>query len=158
VLGGGRSGKSRFAESLLGDAAAVDYVATATHHAHDAEWAARIAAHRARRPAHWQTLETCDVAAVLRSDGPALLVDSITLWLARRIDEAFATEVDELCTAWAATRRDVVAVSDEVGNGVVPETETGRRFRDELGLVNQRLAATADEVHLVVAGVPLRLR
>jgi adenosylcobinamide kinase/adenosylcobinamide-phosphate guanylyltransferase len=159
VLGGSRSGKSRFAESLLADAEAVDYVATAAVLPDDAEWTARIAAHRARRPAHWHTVETTDVAAVLRRRGPAVLVDSVTLWLAAALDAAdLAARTDTLCAAWAESSRRVVAVSDEVGSGVVPETPAGRRFRDALGLLNQRLATTADEVHLVVAGLPLRLR
>lgn len=159
VLGGNRSGKSRFAESLLADADEVEYLATATARPDDAEWTARIAAHQARRPAHWRTLETSDVAAALRRPGPAILVDSVSLWLAAALDAVdLAARTDDLCAAWAATERRVVAVSDEVGSGVVPETIAGRRFRDELGLLNQRLAATADEVQLVVAGLPLRLR
>jgi len=159
VLGGSRSGKSRFAESLLADADAVEYVATAAEHGDDAEWTARIAAHRARRPAHWTTLETADVAAVLLGAGPPVLVDSITLWVAHTLERGDVDAgVDALCAAWEQTGRRVVAVSDEVGSGVVPETAAGRRFRDALGLLNQRLADTADEVHLVVAGIPLRLR
>lgn len=158
VLGGSRSGKSLFAESLLADAAAVDYVATGAALPDDAEWTHRIAAHRSRRPAHWQTVETMDVAAVLRNAGPSALVESITLWVARAMDDNLDRRVDDLCASWAATSRTVVAVTDEVGSGVVPETAAGRRFRDALGLVNQRLAAAADEVHLVVAGIPLRLR
>lgn len=159
VLGGNRSGKSAFAESLLAAAAEVTYLATALPRPDDPEWAARVAAHRARRPAGWATLETLDVAAVLRCAGPPVLVDSITLWVAATMDAADAQRrVDELCAAWTSAARDVVAVSDEVGSGVVPATAEGRRFRDLLGLVNQRLAATADGVHLVVAGLPLRLK
>jgi adenosylcobinamide kinase/adenosylcobinamide-phosphate guanylyltransferase len=159
VLGGARSGKSTFAESLLADAQDVDYVATAAERPDDPEWTARIAAHRARRPAGWRTVETADVAALLRHGGPPVLVDSITLWLAAAMDDPdLDRRADELCAAWTDTPRFVVAVSDEVGNGVVPETEPGRRFRDALGLLNQRFAAAADEVHLVVAGIPLRLR
>jgi adenosylcobinamide kinase / adenosylcobinamide-phosphate guanylyltransferase len=159
VLGGSRSGKSRFAESLLADADTVDYLATAATRPDDAEWTTRIAAHRARRPAHWQTIETTDVAAELRRTGPAVLIDSVTLWLGAALEQAdLDVHTEELCAAWAATTRQVVGVSDEVGSGVVPSTAAGRRFRDELGLLNQRLAATADEVHLVVAGLPLRLR
>jgi adenosylcobinamide kinase/adenosylcobinamide-phosphate guanylyltransferase len=158
VLGGARSGKSRFAESLLADHPAVDYVATAAARPDDAEWTHRIAEHRARRPAHWTTLETADLAGVLRRNGPAVLVDSVTLWVGRTREDALDEQADELCAAWAETSRAAVLVSDEVGSGVVPATDSGRRFRDELGLLNQRLAATADEVHLVVAGLPLRLR
>lgn len=157
VLGGARSGKSQFAESLLADADAVDYVATAIERPDDPEWQQRIAVHRARRAAHWTTLQTTDVAAILRRAGPPVLVDSITLWLAQAI-EAGEVPVNDLCVAWSETARRAVVVSDEVGSGVVPASESGRRFRDALGLLNQRLAAVADEVHLVVAGHPLRLR
>jgi adenosylcobinamide kinase / adenosylcobinamide-phosphate guanylyltransferase len=168
VLGGSRSGKSGFAEALLAGEPSVDYLATAAGRPGDDEWAARIALHRVRRPAGWRTIETADVAAALEADGPALLVDSITTWLARTMDDCGgwdetpsaepAARVDALCAAWAGTRRRVVAVSDEVGSGIIPPTESGRRFRDALGLLNQRLAAAADEVQLVVAGLPLRLR
>jgi adenosylcobinamide kinase / adenosylcobinamide-phosphate guanylyltransferase len=156
VLGGSRSGKSAFAESLLADARAVEYVATAQADPGDAEWAARIAAHRARRPPHWSTLETSDVAGVLRRNGGPVLIDSITLWLSAAFDDPGRT--DDVCAAWRASARRVVAVSDEVGSGVVPASDAGRRFRDALGLLNQRLAAGADEVHLVVAGLALRLK
>lgn len=171
MLGGSRSGKSDFAESLLASAASIEYVATgstADDRPDDTEWVDRIAAHRARRPASWRTTETMDVVAVLGVAGPPVLIDSITTWLARTMDEcgswddgsagALDDRVDGLCAAWAATSRSVVAVSDEVGSGIVPATESGRRFRDALGLLNQRLAAAADEVYLVVAGLPLRLR
>jgi adenosylcobinamide kinase/adenosylcobinamide-phosphate guanylyltransferase len=156
VLGGSRSGKSAFAESLLAGEPAVEYVATALADPRDAEWTARIAAHRAGRPPHWSTLETSDVAEVLRRDGVAVLIDSITLWLSAGLDDP--ARVDALCGAWGASARRVVAVSDEVGSGVVPATDTGRLFRDALGVLNQRLAAAADDVHLVVAGLPLRLK
>jgi len=156
VLGGGRSGKSAFAESLLAGVPAVEYVATAMADPGDVEWTARIAAHRARRPQRWSTLETSDIAGVLRRDGVPVLIDSITLWLSADLDDP--GRVDDLCTAWHASARRVVAVSDEVGSGVVPASEAGRRFRDALGLLNQRLAAAADDVHLVVAGLSLRLK
>jgi adenosylcobinamide kinase/adenosylcobinamide-phosphate guanylyltransferase len=156
VLGGSRSGKSAFAESLLADAPAVEYVATGVPVPGDAEWTARIAAHRARRPPRWSTLETSDLAGVLRRDGRPVLIDSITLWLAAGPDDP--ARIDDLCAAWRASARRVVAVSDEVGSGVVPASDAGRRFRDALGLLNQRLAAAADDVHLVVAGLPMRLK
>jgi adenosylcobinamide kinase/adenosylcobinamide-phosphate guanylyltransferase len=169
VLGGARSGKSGFAESLLAGVLDVEYVATGVSSSDDAEWAQRIAAHRARRPNGWTVTETGDVAAVLSVDGPPVLVDSITAWLARTMDDCACWDAAELpadyieraallCSQWARTSRRVVVVSDEVGLGVVPDTNAGRLFRDELGALNQRLAAAADEVHLVVAGIPLRLR
>lgn len=169
VLGGSRSGKSHFAESLFADAARADYLATAAPHAADAEWMERVRVHRERRGDRWRTLETGDAASVLESDGPPVLVESVTSWLARAMDQCGCWTADEkqgeldsrvarLVAAWAGTSRVAVAVSDEVGLGIVPDTASGRRFRDTLGLLNQRLAATADEVHLVVAGVPLQLR
>jgi adenosylcobinamide kinase / adenosylcobinamide-phosphate guanylyltransferase len=168
VLGGSRSGKSAYAEALLSPEPAVDYVATAVADPADAEWTDRITAHQERRPKTWRTVETGDVAMVLVADGPAVLVDSITTWLARAMDECHAwsgrpstrlpERIDELLDAWRLVDRRAVLVSDEVGLGIVPDTPAGRLFRDELGTLNQRLAAEADEVVLVVAGVPLRLR
>jgi adenosylcobinamide kinase/adenosylcobinamide-phosphate guanylyltransferase len=170
VVGGARSGKSAHAEALLAGEPVVDYVATALRDPADAEWAERIARHRKRRPAHWNTIETHDLAAVLATDGPATLVDSMTAWLTAAMDaagtwhgsgdaaERLAHDVDRTVGAWAATPRCVVAVSDEVGSGVVPATPSGRLFRDALGLLNQRLAAGADEVWLVTVGIAQKLR
>jgi histidinol-phosphate aminotransferase len=173
VLGGSRSGKSRHAEQLLADAAPVTYVATAQGNPADAEWTARIERHRTRRPAGWATAETTDPAKLIhQAAGGALLIDSVTTWLARVMDDCgcwsevmpedadlrLANAVDTLVGAWTAAAVTVVAVSDEVGSGVVPGTASGRRFRDALGELNQRLAATADEVWLVTAGIPGRLR
>ena len=168
VLGGSRSGKSAFAESLVADRADVTYLATSQGSSDDAEWAARVAAHRARRPDGWTTLETTAPSDLIR--GGAVLVDSVTTWVAALMDETgiwtedpgsaerLAGRCDALVNAWAMTPADVVAVSDEVGLGVVPETRSGRLFRDVLGEVNQRLAGTADAVWFVVAGLPQRLR
>jgi adenosylcobinamide kinase/adenosylcobinamide-phosphate guanylyltransferase len=169
VLGGARSGKSAHAESLVTGRDDVVYLAASSPPAPgDAEWAARVAAHRARRPATWSTLETTAPSAMLR--GGTVLVDSITTWVAALMDETgvwqdlpgsvarLAGRCDALVNAWAMTPAHVVAVSDEVGLGVVPETRSGRLFRDTLGEVNQRLAGTADEVWFVVAGLPQRLR
>jgi adenosylcobinamide kinase / adenosylcobinamide-phosphate guanylyltransferase len=169
VLGGSRSGKSAHAESLVADRPDVTYLATSPPaRDDDAEWAARLAAHRARRPAAWTTVETTAPSELLR--GGTVLVDSITTWVAALMDETgvwtgepgaterLAGRCDALVNAWAMTPAHVVAVSDEVGLGVVPETSSGRLFRDTLGEVNQRLAGTADEVWFVVAGLPQRLR
>jgi adenosylcobinamide kinase/adenosylcobinamide-phosphate guanylyltransferase len=87
-----------------------------------------------------------------------VLIDSVTTWAAASLDSDVDERIDALCAAWAATQRRVVAVSDEVGSGVVPASADGRRFRDLLGGLNQRLAAVADDVHLVVAGLPVRLK
>ncbi|MGY1744166.1 bifunctional adenosylcobinamide kinase/adenosylcobinamide-phosphate guanylyltransferase [Blastococcus sp. SYSU D00695] len=168
VLGGSRSGKSAHAESLVAGRPGVVYLAASAPVPGDAEWAERIAAHRARRPGSWTTLETTAPADLVRPG--TVLVDSVTTWVAALMDEAgvwtdepgsagrLARGCDALVEAWATTPAHVVAVSDEVGLGVVPETRSGRLFRDTLGAVNQRLAATADEVWFVVAGLPQRLR
>jgi adenosylcobinamide kinase/adenosylcobinamide-phosphate guanylyltransferase len=169
VLGGTRSGKSRHAEDLLPADAPVRYVATARRRADDAEWSARIDVHRARRPPAWTTLEDADVAEVVRGGGGPLLVDDLATWLTGVLDDAGAweapavppavgTAVDDLVAAVAAASGRVVLVSAEVGLGVVPGTRAGRLFRDELGALNAALAAVCDEVVLLVAGLPLRLK
>ena len=171
VLGGARSGKSSCAERMLRSVAAVDYVACGpAPTADDPEWADRVARHRARRPATWETLETTDVAAVLQRPGSPVLLDCLTTWLARVMDEcrvwdggtgadtALSARIGELLAAWTTTPRRVVAVSNEAGSGIVPATPSGRRFRDELGVLNMRVAAAADRVWLVTAGIPKRLR
>lgn len=159
VLGGARSGKSVEAERRLAAEPAVTYVATAAHRPDDVEWATRIAQHRARRPASWRTIETDDPVGALRTEPGPLLVDCVSLWLGAQLDQPDLTDrVDKLVAAWRSTAAYVVAVSNEVGSGVVPAYESGRRFRDELGRLNARLAAEADEVWLVTAGLPTRLR
>ncbi|GAA5120045.1 bifunctional adenosylcobinamide kinase/adenosylcobinamide-phosphate guanylyltransferase [Pseudonocardia adelaidensis] len=169
VLGGTRSGKSAHAEGMLPADAPVRYLATARRRPDDVEWSARIDAHRARRPPSWATLEDADVAAVVRAGGGPLLVDDLATWLTGVLDDAGAwdapavppavgTAVDELVAAVAAAPGRVVLVSAEVGLGVVPGTRAGRLFRDELGALNAALAAVCDEVTLLVAGLPLRLK
>jgi adenosylcobinamide kinase/adenosylcobinamide-phosphate guanylyltransferase len=170
VLGGARSGKSSYAERLLGREPDVDYVACGALPDDDAEWADRIALHRARRPASWRTLETVDLSAVLGHRGPPVLVDCLTTWLARTMDDCgvwaeepgadqrLAAAVDDVVTAWTRSKRRVIAVSNEVGSGIVPATPSGRRFRDDLGVLNARIAAGSDRVWLVTAGLPQRLR
>ncbi|WGX99069.1 bifunctional adenosylcobinamide kinase/adenosylcobinamide-phosphate guanylyltransferase [Nocardioides sp. L-11A] len=169
VTGGVRSGKSRHAESLLADAPSVTYVAAGPAY-DDADWAARIAVHRARRPVTWSTAETRDVAGVLgAADGP-VLVDCLGTWLTGVIDdaglwEAAAGEIethvlghlDALLAAVTGTGLPVVLVTNEVGLGVVPAHRSARLFRDLLGTINQRVAAVCDEVHLVIAGRVLKL-
>jgi adenosylcobinamide kinase / adenosylcobinamide-phosphate guanylyltransferase len=172
VLGGARSGKSVTAERLLAVRDQVEYVATgATPDAADPDWADRVRLHRQRRPAHWTTLETLDLECVLAGPGAApVLVDCLSTWLARVMDQAglwddqpgadesLARRVDGLLDAWRSTRRHVVAVSNEVGSGVVPGTASGVRFRDELGILNARVAAECEQVWLCTAGIARRLR
>jgi adenosylcobinamide kinase/adenosylcobinamide-phosphate guanylyltransferase len=168
VLGGARSGKSAHAEQLLAAEPAVHYVATAPPRDGDADWQRRVQAHVDRRPASWRTTETGDVAEVLRTVDEPLLVDDLGLWLVRRLDDADGWEgavpaaveqsCDDLVHAWACRRGRAVLVAPEVGAGVVPETASGRRFRDLLGSLTARLAAESDDVVQVVAGLPRSLR
>jgi adenosylcobinamide kinase / adenosylcobinamide-phosphate guanylyltransferase len=171
VLGGARSGKSRHAELRLAAEPRVTYLAAGPYlagaqPASDPDWAERVAAHRSRRPAWWQTVETTDAAAALRATPGALLFDGAGTWLAAVMTMQqqrssapgmIAAKIDELVEAWRQAPCRVVAVSDEVGSGVHPPTEAGRLFRDHLGWLNQRLAAESDEAVLVVAGRPLTL-
>ena len=133
------------------------YVATAE--AGDDEMAARIKAHRARRGAEWRTVEAPrDLAAALAACGRMpVLIDCLTLWLSNLMlaEADIDAEVERLETVLAAAAAPVVMVANEVGSGIVPEHPLGRRFRDLQGTLNQRLAARADRVVLMVAGLPL---
>lgn len=171
VLGGARSGKSAHAEGLLPDIAA-DYLATARRDPADPEWEQRIAAHVARRPTGWRTVEPDDLVAALRAAPPdrPVLVDDVATWLTVELDDAGAwnggpdalrtvrRRTAALVDAVAGCPARLVLVSAEVGLGVVPATRAGRLFRDELGSLNARLADACDAVVLLVAGLPLRLR
>ena len=156
VLGGARSGKSAVAEKLVARALPpVTYVATA-HVGEDADLAARVEAHRARRPSWWQTAEVGpELPAVVRALDGTLLIDALGPWVAATAD--FAVDAGALCDALVERRGDAVVVSEEVGLGVHPSSELGRRFRDVLGELNQAVAAVADEVLFVVAGRVLPL-
>jgi adenosylcobinamide kinase/adenosylcobinamide-phosphate guanylyltransferase len=155
VLGGARSGKSTVAERRAGDGP-VTYVATFLGGADDKDMAARVLAHQARRPSTWTTVETGDLPAAVRGAEPGtLLIDSLTTWVAGAT--GFAVDAAGLCLAMGSHDGDVIVVSDEVGLGVHPSSEDGRRFRDALGMVNQAVSAVADEALLVVAGRVLRL-
>ncbi len=179
VLGGARSGKSVTAERLLSRRDEVDYVATGPlpDAVADPEWADRVRLHQQRRPAHWTTLETLELERVLTGAGPTgatldvpVLMDCLSTWLAGVMAESglwegatgagkkVAERVDGLVDAWRSTRRHVVAVSNEVGSGVVPATAPGVRFRDELGVLNARIAAECEQVWLCTAGIARRLR
>jgi adenosyl cobinamide kinase/adenosyl cobinamide phosphate guanylyltransferase len=155
VLGGTASGKSTVAERLAG-ALTDEVVYIATGVATDEEMAARIAAHKLRRPPSWSTVESDDLPGAVR-DLPArpALIDSLGTWVAHTPD--FDVDVDGLVAALRSRTSPTVVVSDEVGLGVHPETEVGRRFRDVLGGVNRAVGDVADEVLLVVAGRILRL-
>ncbi len=172
VTGGVRSGKSRIAEELLATAPAVTYVAPGPipDRQLDPEWADRIDAHRARRPANWSTIETFDLAAALGSAPGAVLIDCLGTWVTAVVDQLgtwdeplarwthrFDDHLDALIEAWRSASGPLVAVTNEVGWSVVPEHRSGRTFRDLLGITNQRIAAVSDDVLLVVAGRVLRL-
>jgi len=169
VLGGARSGKSRHAQALIGDREAI-YVATARR-TRDREMSGRIARHRIDRPSSWTTIEEPEsLARVVRTAAPMevpIIVECVTLWLSnlfereshtppQRQQDILMAAVREL--AEACQLREVVAVSNEVGGGIVPTTRVGRRFRDLQGWANQILAADAQSVVLVVAGLPLVLK
>lgn len=171
VLGGVRSGKSVYAESLLAGQPRVTYVATGSSDPDDTEWAERVRRHRARRPATWRTVETTEAAAELRAATTPVLVDCLGTWLTGRIDRHrgwdrgeldavhsdIDDDIDDLVAAWRRCAVPAVAVSNEVGSGVVPDTAAGRLFRDLLGVLNMRIAAVSDRVVLMVAGVPVPL-
>ena len=159
VLGGARSGKSRYAERLV-EAAASSAIYCATAEAGDDEMAARIAAHRARRGADWHLVEAArDLAGALAGapPGSAVLVDCLTLWLSNLMlaEADIDAAVENLERTFARVDAPIVLVSNEVGQGIVPDNALARRFRDAQGALNQRMAARADRVVLMVAGLPL---
>lgn len=165
VLGGARSGKSVVAEQLAARRAAatgepVTYVATASVDPDDTDHAARVAAHRDRRDPGWDTVEgPVDLPAVLTQRAGVVLVDSLGTWVTAA--PGLDPEIGGLCAALAERAGvelgDTIVVSEEVGLGVHPSSEVGRRFRDVLGAVNEAVADVADEVLLVVAGRVLPL-
>lgn len=177
MLGGARSGKSAHAEGLLTEPT-VTYVATARRYPDDPDWDARIASHVARRPSTWHTVEAPapgDLPALLTAtsyEDPPILVDDLSTWLVGVLDDAQVWEdskdgnsvdaverdVDELVRSVATCRTRLVLVTAEVGLGVIPSTRSGRLFRDHLGALNARVAEVCDEVVLLVAGIPLKLR
>jgi adenosylcobinamide kinase/adenosylcobinamide-phosphate guanylyltransferase len=173
ILGGARSGKSAYAQRLAAERGNdVLYVATAE--AGDDEMAARIAAHRAERPAHWQTLEAPrqvgSAIRVVAGDAGVVLIDCLTLLASNVIvplpepvtvvaaESALNAEVDGLLAAYSESEAEWIVVSNEVGLGLVPPYPLGRAYRDALGRANQRLAAVADEVLFMVAGLPMRVK
>jgi adenosylcobinamide kinase/adenosylcobinamide-phosphate guanylyltransferase len=174
VLGGARSGKSRFAARLAAEREPVTYVATAAVDPGDPEMLARVERHRAERPAGWTTREVPrlldEALAGLVAEPGSVVVDCVTLWLGNLmlglgggpgtgLDDATVLDALERATVVArGGQARVVWVSNEVGSGVVPENALARRFADLQGWANQRLAAACDAVHLCVAGLPLRLK
>lgn len=161
VLGGARSGKSRYAENLIATMPPPwAYVATAE--AGDDEMAARIAAHRARRAPSWKTVEAPHelAEAVILCQPMPVLVDCLTLWLSNLMlaESDIDAETLRLERALEAVSAPVVLVANEVGSGIVPDHPLGRKFRDLQGVLNQRIAARADHVVLMVAGLPLAVK
>jgi adenosylcobinamide kinase / adenosylcobinamide-phosphate guanylyltransferase len=167
VLGGVRSGKSRYAQQLAERAESVLFVATAEVR-DDAEMRAKIERHKSERPSHWKTIEEpIELACVISetaSDTQIILIDCLTLFATNMLERfgehitASHPAIDSLCLALGSTTRSVVLVSNEVGSGVVPEHPLGRHFRDLLGEINQRVASVADNVIYMVAGLPLLLK
>jgi adenosylcobinamide kinase/adenosylcobinamide-phosphate guanylyltransferase len=162
VLGGARSGKSRYAEGLGGAAKKRTYMATAE--IIDEEMRDRIASHRERRGERWVTCEApLNLAAALRdadAESRLVLIDCITVWLGNLMHHGrdVTAEVDRLCEALSTAKGHVIVVANEVGQGIVPDNALARRFRDEAGLANQKIAEIADEVIFMAAGLPLTLK
>jgi adenosylcobinamide kinase / adenosylcobinamide-phosphate guanylyltransferase len=156
VLGGARSGKSTYAERLTGRLSSpITYVATLLV-GDDEDLSARVARHRQRRPAEWQTMEAgLDLPSVVRALEGSMLLDSLGPWVA--LHEGGMVDSATLCRALTERTGDSVVVSEEVGLGVHPSSEAGRHFRDALGTVNQDVAEVADQVLLIVAGRALPL-
>jgi adenosylcobinamide kinase/adenosylcobinamide-phosphate guanylyltransferase len=172
VTGGVRSGKSTHAEALLREEVQVTYIAPGPipDPIADPEWAVRVAEHQRRRPAHWDTIETSDVAEAVTAARGAVLLDCLGTWVTALMDQLggwdrpvsewrpnFERHLDSFADAWSSAPGPLVAVTNEVGMGVVPEHRSGRLFRDLLGTVNQRIAAASDDVLLVIAGRVLTL-
>jgi adenosyl cobinamide kinase/adenosyl cobinamide phosphate guanylyltransferase len=161
VLGGVRSGKSRYAEGLL-VRHAPPWIYVATAHAFDEEMRVRIAAHRVRRNEGWRTVEApVDLAGAIAGEPERpVLVDCLTLWLTNLVLGGHDIEaaIASLEVALGGRLAPTVLVSNEVGLGIVPETPLGRSFRDQAGVLNQRVAARADRVVFMIAGLPMTLK
>lgn len=162
ILGGARSGKSRFAEEMA-LAGGKECVYVATGWAGDDEMAARIAAHQQQRDSRWSTIEEpLHLAAALTQidgEGKAILIDCLTLWLSNALHhQVWAEQKHALLNVLPSLSADVHLVSNEVGSGIVPLGELSRTFADEAGRLNQDIARACDEVTLVVAGLPLTLK
>lgn len=160
ILGGARSGKSRYAQQLAeASARPVTFIATAR--AEDAEMAERIHHHRQARPAHWQTLEVpVDLSGTLVSipSDHFVMIDCLTLWLLNCMETQRLDAVERFVEALPTLPHAMALVSNEIGMGVVPATALSRRFVDELGRLHQRVAAQVPRVTLMVAGLPLHVK
>lgn len=164
VIGGARSGKSRFAQGIA-EAHAGEIRLVVTAEILDEEMRQRVEKHRADRPAHWQVteapVELADAIGRLAQPGACVLVDCLTLWLSNILctqPDTLDSRIDALCAAVRDAQGTLLLVSNEVGWSIVPENRLARLFRDEQGRLNQRIAAIADEVTLVAAGLPLKLK
>lgn len=166
ILGGARSGKSRFAESLLANKPGDARLYLATAEARDAEMAERIARHRTDRGSAWITIEEpLEIAPIIQrecSQGRYVLVECLTLWLNNLMEAGrdVATETSRLCAALPqrGSAGGAVLVSNEVGLGIMPMNALARAFCDEAGRLNQRIAACADSAYFIAAGLPLKLK
>jgi adenosylcobinamide kinase / adenosylcobinamide-phosphate guanylyltransferase len=165
ILGGVRSGKSRLAEAIAAPARRVIYIATAT--VTDDEMREKIRRHRSERPEHWRTVEEpIALEEAIAANSPhadVVLIDCLTIYAAHLLDPernagSASARIDRLMDVLRHPAADVVLVSNEVGSGIVPEYPSGRRYRDLLGELNQAVAAVADNVVLMVAGLPLVLK
>jgi adenosylcobinamide kinase/adenosylcobinamide-phosphate guanylyltransferase len=166
VLGGVRSGKSRFALEIAFGAPSVTFIATAR--SSDDEMRRKIERHQSERPSHWRTREEpLQLAEAISSEQDAsetTVVDCLTLFAANLMEaygdnrSAMNAAIDALCSVLSTINRRIVLVSNEVGSGIVPAYAAGRQFRDLLGEINQRVAAVADNVVLMVAGLPLPIK
>jgi adenosylcobinamide kinase / adenosylcobinamide-phosphate guanylyltransferase len=167
ITGGARSGKSAYALRLAAERPGVRRVYVATGGASDEEMAARIARHKAERPSDFVTVEEpVNVASALdalKGRADIVIIDSLTLWVANLMriysgEDAFRHEARTLVHVMEQAQFDSIVVTDEVGSGIVPDNAVARRFRDMLGLANQRIARSASEVLLMVAGLPLKVK
>jgi len=161
IIGGVRSGKSGYAQRLAEQSESVTFIATAEVR-DDAEMRVKIDRHRADRPGHWTTVEEpLDLAGALGRvpAGETVLIDCLTLYASNLLEAGGAeAAVDRFCAALQAAAGEVMIVSNEVGSGVVPAYELGRRFRDLVGEINQQVAGVADNVLYMVAGLPMCLK
>ena len=172
VTGGVRCGKSLYAENLVAEAREVTYITPGypADPTFDPEWAARVYTHQKRRPPHWQTIETVDIASAIAAAEAPVIVDCVGTWLSRTIDgwgvweepfEQWRHLLDdalmELLDAWRHSDQTLVAVTNEVGWGLVSQFASGRLFADLMGRVNYRLGGACDEVVLMVAGRAMHL-